>query len=59
MTHFRPIALANFLFKIIPKILAVRLSHVVQRIISPHQAAFIPGPLNVMIVRRRSLKKVI
>ncbi|CAN6546588.1 unnamed protein product [Malus baccata var. baccata] len=43
MTHFRPIALANFLFKIIPKILAVRLSHVVQRIISPHQAAFIPG----------------
>ncbi|XP_050113925.1 uncharacterized protein LOC126592246 [Malus sylvestris] len=43
MTHFRPIALANFLFKIIPKILAVRLSHIVQRIISPHQAAFIPG----------------
>ncbi|CAN6572428.1 unnamed protein product [Malus baccata var. baccata] len=43
MIHFRPIALANFLFKIIPKILAVRLSHVVQRIISPHQAAFIPG----------------
>ncbi|KAM1823097.1 hypothetical protein ACFX14_025043 [Malus domestica] len=43
MTHFRPIALANFLFKIIPKILAIRLSHVVQRIISPHQAAFIPG----------------
>ena len=43
ITQFRPIALENFLFKIIPKILAVRLSHVVQHIISPQQAAFIPG----------------
>ncbi|KAL6130669.1 hypothetical protein ACLB2K_069048 [Fragaria x ananassa] len=43
ITQFRPIALANFLFKIIPKILASRLSPIVARIISPEQGAFIPG----------------
>ncbi|KAL6189533.1 hypothetical protein ACLB2K_040921 [Fragaria x ananassa] len=43
ITQFRPIALANFLFKIIPKILASRLGPIAARIISPEQGAFIPG----------------
>jgi hypothetical protein len=40
--NFRPIALANFQFKIITKILADRLSSVASRIISPQQRGFIP-----------------
>ncbi len=43
ITKFRPIALANFFFKIIPKILADRLASVASRIVSPHQHAFIKG----------------
>ncbi|PRQ42072.1 putative RNA-directed DNA polymerase [Rosa chinensis] len=43
ITQFRPIALANFLFKIIPKILASRLGSIATRIISPQQSAFLPG----------------
>ncbi|KAL6130069.1 hypothetical protein ACLB2K_068450 [Fragaria x ananassa] len=42
-TQFRPIALANFLFKIILKILASRLGPIAARIISPEQGAFIPS----------------
>ncbi|KAL6212117.1 hypothetical protein ACLB2K_017338 [Fragaria x ananassa] len=38
-----PIALANFLFKIIPKILATRLGPIASRIISPQQTAFLKG----------------
>ncbi|XP_004301904.1 PREDICTED: uncharacterized protein LOC101292910 [Fragaria vesca subsp. vesca] len=41
--QFRPIALTDFVFKIIPKILALRLSSVSARIISPQQHAFVPG----------------
>ncbi|KAL6219812.1 hypothetical protein ACLB2K_007571 [Fragaria x ananassa] len=41
--QFRPIALTNFMFKIIPKILAFRLSSVAARLISPQQHAFVPG----------------
>ncbi|KAJ4710362.1 RNA-directed DNA polymerase (Reverse transcriptase) [Melia azedarach] len=43
ITQFRPIALANFIFKIILKIMADRLKGVVERIISPQQHAFIRG----------------
>lgn len=43
MDQFRPIALANFLFKIITKILADRLSLIAPRIISDQQHAFIKG----------------
>lgn len=43
VTNFRPIALANFVFKIITKIVADRLGPIAARIISPSQSAFIPG----------------
>ncbi|KAL6189460.1 hypothetical protein ACLB2K_040849 [Fragaria x ananassa] len=41
--QFRPIILTNFVFKIILKILALRLSSVATRLISPQQHAFVPG----------------
>lgn len=41
--QFHPIALTNFAFKIIPKILALRLSSIASRIISPQQHAFVGG----------------
>ncbi|CAL0322191.1 unnamed protein product [Lupinus luteus] len=40
---FRPIALANFQFKIITKVLADRLASIAPSIISPHQRGFIKG----------------
>ena len=43
LSQFRPIALANFLFKIIPKILADRMSSIASRIISPQQTSFLKG----------------
>ncbi|XP_062028868.1 uncharacterized protein LOC133744853 [Rosa rugosa] len=43
ISQFRPIALANFLFKIIQKILADRLGPIASRIISANQSAFLPG----------------
>ncbi|KAM2909038.1 hypothetical protein COP2_048488 [Malus domestica] len=41
IAQYRPIALANFLFKIIPKILADRLGPIATRIISPQQTTFL------------------
>ncbi|KAL6144809.1 hypothetical protein ACLB2K_055499 [Fragaria x ananassa] len=41
--NFRPIALANFIFKIIPKIISLRLTEIASRIISPQQHAFVKG----------------
>lgn len=41
--NYRPIVLANFLFKIISKILSNQFSDVVSRIISPNQLRFIKG----------------
>ena len=41
MADFRPIALANFQFKIITKILADRLAIICMRIISPQQRGFV------------------
>ncbi|XP_024177848.1 uncharacterized protein LOC112183741 [Rosa chinensis] len=43
ISQFRLIALANFLFKIIPKIMADRLGPIASRIISAHQTAFLKG----------------
>ncbi|KAM2399421.1 hypothetical protein TB1_035287 [Malus domestica] len=40
VNHLRPIALANFSFKIITKILAYRLSPIAAHIVSPQQNAF-------------------
>ncbi|KAK9932897.1 hypothetical protein M0R45_020118 [Rubus argutus] len=43
VTDYCPIALANFVLKIITKIVADRLGPIALRIISPNQSAFIPG----------------
>ena len=43
VSQLRPIALANFVFKIITRIMADRLSPIASRIISPQQSAFIRG----------------
>ncbi|XP_061993847.1 uncharacterized protein LOC133711768 [Rosa rugosa] len=43
ISHFRPIALANFSFKMIPKIMADRLGPIASCIISAHQSAFPEG----------------
>ncbi|XP_061993341.1 uncharacterized protein LOC133711201 [Rosa rugosa] len=43
ISDFRPIALANFVFKIITRIMADRLGPIASRIISPNQSAFIRG----------------
>ncbi|KAK3188217.1 hypothetical protein Dsin_027778 [Dipteronia sinensis] len=43
ISQFRPTVLANFLFKIIPKIMADRMGKIVSRIITKHEAAFIKG----------------
>lgn len=43
MEHCRPIALANFKFKIITKVLAYSLATTIPHIISPQQRGFIQG----------------
>lgn len=43
MNHFWPISLCNFSYKVVSKILVNRLKHLLSRIISPNQEAFIRG----------------
>ncbi|XP_050368816.1 uncharacterized protein LOC126786897 [Argentina anserina] len=43
VTQLRPIAMANFIFKLITKILADRLGSIATRIISPNQSVFLRG----------------
>lgn len=43
MVQYKPIAFANFLFKIIPKILVDRLGPIAGKIISPNWSAFSKG----------------
>uniref|UniRef100_A0A803P267 Reverse transcriptase domain-containing protein n=1 Tax=Cannabis sativa TaxID=3483 RepID=A0A803P267_CANSA len=52
MTDLRPIALCNVLYKTITKVMANRLKPIMDRIVSQHQSAFIPGRLitdNIMV----------
>jgi hypothetical protein len=41
--QFRPICLLNVIYKIITKALTIRLTSVIDKVISPYQTAFIPG----------------
>ena len=41
--QFRPVCLLNVIYKIITKTLTIRLTSVIEEIISPFQTAFIPG----------------
>jgi hypothetical protein len=43
VTQFRPISLANFIYKVISKILANRLKPLLHKIISSNQSAFLKG----------------
>ncbi|XP_026409888.1 uncharacterized protein LOC113304984 [Papaver somniferum] len=41
--HFRPIGLSNVSFKIITKILTVRMSNLMEKLVSPQQESYIKG----------------
>ena len=43
VSHFHPISLCNFIYKIILKTMANRLKLFMDKLISPHQSAFVPG----------------
>ena len=54
MSQFRPISLCNVLFKIITKIMVIRLKKLMPKLIGPTQSSFIPGRLsadNIVVVQ--------
>lgn len=47
ITQFRPVSLCNVLFKVITKMMVIRLKNVISKLIGPAQASFIPGRLSI------------
>lgn len=47
ITQFRPVSLCNVLFKIIMKMMVIRLKSVISKLIGPAQASLIPGRLSI------------
>lgn len=47
ITQFRPVSLCNVLFKIITKMMVIRLKNVISQLIGPAQSSFIPGRLSI------------
>ncbi|GJS65746.1 RNA-directed DNA polymerase, eukaryota, reverse transcriptase zinc-binding domain protein [Tanacetum coccineum] len=59
ITYFRPISLIGIYYKIIAKILANRLSKVIDKIVSKKQSAFIVGPFDSIGWNARDLENII
>lgn len=59
-TNFRPISLCNFTYKVVAKILTLRIGDVITKIISHHQGAFVKGwwIAETTIVAQKVLHKV-
>lgn len=47
ITQFRPVSLCNVLFKVITKMMVIRLKNVISKLIGPAQSSFIPGRLSI------------
>ncbi|KAJ4801583.1 reverse transcriptase [Rhynchospora pubera] len=54
VTHYRPISVCNFMYKVISKVLCSRLKRVIGTLIFPNQTAFTPGrdiSENIIVLR--------